>query len=105
MAMKHGVMPNLDPRDLTTNLKREALSAMDWISPNSRACHVSVAESLCNGASCVAYRLKDSWTRLGVPSFDATAKLGACVEDTVVVFLVVYRSRNAVSKHAFGKAG
>lgn len=40
-----------------------------------------------------------------MPSFDPTAKLGTCVEDAVVVFLVVNGPRDAVSEHAFGKAG
>ncbi len=40
-----------------------------------------------------------------MPSFNSTAKLGACVEDAVVVLLVVDGSRDAVPEHAFGKTG
>jgi hypothetical protein len=38
-----------------------------------------------------------------MPSFDSTAKLGACIEDAVVVLLVVDGPRDAVSEHAFGE--
>lgn len=38
-----------------------------------------------------------------MPPFNSTAELGACVEDAVVVFLVVDGSRDAISEHAFGK--
>jgi len=38
-----------------------------------------------------------------MPSFDSAAKLGACVEDAVVVLLVVNGASDAVSEHAFGK--
>jgi hypothetical protein len=39
-----------------------------------------------------------------MPSFNTTVELRACVEDTVVVILVVDRSRYAVSEHALCQA-
>jgi hypothetical protein len=40
-----------------------------------------------------------------VPSLDTTIELAACIEYTIVVFLVVDRSRDTVAEHAFCEGG
>jgi hypothetical protein len=52
-------------------------------------------------AGYATYSFEDAWPRLGVPTLDAAVELGACVEDAVVVLLIVYWSRDAVPEHAF----
>ena len=44
---------------------------------------------------------KHARSTLSVPSFYVTAKLLACLKYAVVVFLVVYRTGQAVAGHAF----
>ena len=48
---------------------------------------------------------EDAWSGLGVPAFNITRKLGACVEDVVVVFLVVDGTGERVAEHSFSQGG
>jgi len=65
---------------------------------SSSVCHASDLAKLESG-------LEDTRTTLGMPSLDVASELFACFVDTIVVILVVYRSGNAVPKHAFGEGG
>lgn len=49
------------------------------------------------------YRLKDTRSRLCMPPFDTTVELRACVEDAVVVVLIMHRSGDAIPKHALSQ--
>jgi len=51
----------------------------------------------------MTYRLEYTWPAFCVPTFNATIKLIAGVEDTVVVILIVCRPGQAVTEHTFSQ--